>query len=263
MKFEIRAIMMCALVASAVAVVPSIARAQAAPPGWIWDVNTVNPGGVPAYTDFTTSFVADNTSEYVSFAFRETPAFWAFDDPSVVDATTGSSLNLLADPTFAGSSYGQNCNHGNSLGCPVGWGAWIEAVDVSFIGQIATTTQPYDCPIGPETGTIFWCDGSVQGYDALYQDLTGLTVGNTYDISFYLEDNSGSGTTGASSSDCTVSGGSCIDALVYAGDSLPTGSIPIGPPPSGVPEPSSFVMLGTGMLGLVTAYRGRRGHKAV
>jgi hypothetical protein len=249
--------MMCAVLAIAV-VAPSIARAQAAPAGWIWDVNSVNPGTVGSYTDFTTSFVADNTSEYVSFAFRETPAFWAFDDPSVVNGTTGSSLNLLADPTFAGSTYGQNCDHGNSLGCPPGWGAWIEAVDVSFIGQIATSTSPYDCPIGPSTGTNFWCDGSVQGYDALYQDLTGLIVGDTYDISFYLQDNSGQSTTSATSANCTVSGDSCIDALVYAGDSLPIGSIPIG----ATPEPSSFIMLGTGMFGLVTAYRGRRGRKA-
>jgi hypothetical protein len=219
-------------------------------------VDTVNPGTLPTYTEFNTSFVANNASEFVSFAFRETPAYFAFDNASVV--LQGTSTNLLANSLFQGSSLGQNCDHNNSLGCPPGWGAWIEPVDLSAIGQIAVNGSTYGCNVGAFTSTNFWCDGSVQGYDAIYQDLAGLIVGDTYDISFELEDDSGGSMTSAASTSCTVAGGSCIDAVVYAGDALPIGTIAIGT----TPEPSSFLLLGTGVLGLARVYRARRGRKA-
>jgi len=258
MRINLRAVILGALVVGA-ALAPSIASAQAAPSGYIWDVATVNPGTLPSYTQFNTSFVADNASEFVSFAFRETPAYFAFDN-AVVHAQ-GSSLNLLTDPLFEGSVYGQNCNHNNSLGCPPGWGAWIQPIDTCAIGQIATNGSTYGCNVGAQTGTNFWCDGSVQGYDAIYQNLTGLVIGQTYDISFYLQDDSGGPMTAATSANCTVLGGSCIDTLVYAGDQLPVGTINIGP--SAAPEPSSFLLLGTGVLGLARVYRARRGRKAM
>src|ERR1035441_1989875 len=97
MKFSSRTIISFALVFAAMAVVPSIARAQlgAAPTGYIWDVWSVNPGTLPNYTQFSTSFIADNASEYVSFAFRESPAYFAFDDALVYLSTDGSHTNLL------------------------------------------------------------------------------------------------------------------------------------------------------------------------
>jgi hypothetical protein len=228
------------------------AHAQAPPPGFIWDVYSVNPGTLPSYTQFSTSFVADSSSEYVSFAFRESPSYFAFDN-AVVNLA-GSSTNLLADPGFESASDGQNCNHGNSLGCPAGWGAWIQAIDTEAIGQVATTSDPYGCPVGPYAGTNFWCDGSVQGYDAVYQQLTGLTPTSTYDISFWLEDRSGSDMTSATSESCTSPEGSCIDMLVYAGDSLPVGSIALS-----TPEPGSlgFMLIGLGSLGLMLVVRKR------
>jgi hypothetical protein len=250
MKFSLRGLIGFALVLAVIAVSPSIARAQAAPAGYLWDLFSVNPGTLPAYTQFSTSFVADNTSEYVSFAFRETPAYFAFDDAQVYLSTT-PAINLLSDPGFETASDGQNCNHDNALGCPTGWGAWIEAIDTSAIGQVATTADPYGCNVGAHSGTNFWCDGSVQGYDAVYQQLTGLAVGSTYDISFWLEDNSGSDITSASSDSCTVVGGSCIDMVVYAGDSLPIGSIPLG-----TPEPVTLALTGLGLA--VLGFRRRR-----
>jgi hypothetical protein len=234
------------------------AHAQAPPPGYIWDVYSVNPGTLTSYTQFSSSsstpvsFVADNASEYVSFAFRETPAYFAFDN-AVVNLA-GSSTNLLADPGFESASDGQNCNHDNSLGCPAGWGAWIQAIDTSAIGQVATSSAHYGCNVGAYAGTNFWCDGSVQGYDAVFQQLTGLTVGSTYDVSFWLEDDSTRAMTAATSESCTSTEGSCIDMLVYAGDSLPVGSIVLS-----TPEPGSlgFMLIGLGSLGLMLVVRKR------
>jgi len=186
-----RVVFASCLLCAAALMVPSNILAQNAPAGSIFNLDTVQTTPLTSYQPFSTSFVADNSSEFVSFAFRETPAYFAFDDASVI--VQGGSTNLLADPGFEAATDGQNCNHNNALGCPSGWGAWIQAVDVSAIGQVATNSDPYGCPPNAaHSGTNFWCDGSVQGYDAVYQQLTGLTVGSTYNIHFSLGDNSGS-----------------------------------------------------------------------
>jgi fibronectin-binding autotransporter adhesin len=245
MELEIRKVIMGGLLAAAAVLVPSPARAQNPPSGAIFDLSNTPEfagGALPgAYTQFTASFVADSSSEYVSFAFRDVPDFFSFDDASVVDGA--SVTNLLADPGFETATVGQNCNHDNSLGCPDGWGAWIQSVDTSFIGSVQSNSTPGGCTAA-NSGTTFWCDGSVEGYDAVYQQLTGLIVGDTYNVSWFLTE-----------------GGNTItnpttDMLVYAGDTLPVGSIPIG----SAPEPATFALVGLGMVG-VGVIRARRRKK--
>jgi hypothetical protein len=125
-------------------------------------------------------------------------------------------------------------------------------VDTSAIGQIATPSSVYGCgnPGTAPTGsasTNWWCDGSVQGYDALYQQLSGLTVGQTYQIGWVLDDNSGEGIN-------EVPGSGQVDMVVYAGTSLPVGSIPIG-----TPEPATFALVGSLLAGIgVVGIRRRR-----
>jgi hypothetical protein len=231
------------LVVAAVAI-PGTAQAQNAPPGFIFDLATVHPGAFSpdtVYTQFTTSFVADATAEYVSFAFRETPAYFSFDDACVAQGA-GCALNLLADPGLESDT---PANVGTNF--PVGWSRWIQPIDTSAIGVVASATNPESCGnSGPHTGSYFWCDGSVQGYDALYQHLTGLSVGSTYNVSWWLTDNSGQAMRESNPSDQ-------IDMFVYAGDSLPIGTVPIG-----TPEPGTLSLIGAGILAIGIALRKRR-----
>jgi hypothetical protein len=225
------------------------------PTGFIYDYAAVTSVAVsPTLIQLTTTFVADNATEDVSFAFREAPNYFAFDNASVVDTTAGSSTNLLADPGFESASFGQNCNDQgqNSLGCPNGWGTWITPEDTSAIGQVATITQAYGCPsdVASVFGTNFWCDGSVQGYDGIYQQLTGLNVGHTYTISWWLGHDDGGALDGTP--------GYTIDMLVYAGDSLPIGTVPLN-----TPEPATFALIGAGLAGLAFVNRRRKKTNAV
>jgi hypothetical protein len=213
---------------------PSVS-AQAPPSGAVFDLATSSQlpstGILSTYTLFNTSFVGDGNTEYVSFAFREVPAFWSIDDTSV---TAGADpTNLLGNPGFEQGATTGPADVGTNF--PDGWGRWIQPVDLSSIGVVASNSQPGGCTQA-NSGTQFWCDGSVEGYDGIDQAIS-TTSGVTYNVSFYLNDNSGN--------DIATSGDG-IDMLVYAGDTLPLGSQPI----SATPEPPSLVLLGSGLAAL-------------
>jgi len=243
MKFQ--AVITSALVVAASVVIPHQANAQNPPAGAIFDMATAHPAVFTpdtTYTQFTTTFVASASSEYVSFAFREAPAYWSFDDISVTQQ--GSSTNLLQDPGFE-SDTPTNV----STNFPVGWGRWIQPIDTSAIGVVAGNGNNESCGnSGPHAGSYFWCDGSVQGYDALYQQLNGLTVGATYTITFWATDDSGSAVTVPS-----------IDMLVYAGTALPNGTQTIGNPTTTGPVPGTvwLMLLGIGCMVIYLAFRAR------
>jgi len=203
------------------------AGAQDPPPAWIFELAGPGQGVLTTYQRYTTSFTATSNLTYVSFGFREVPDFFAFDDASVVDKTHPGG-NLLTDPGFETATLGQND--------PSGWGRWIQPIDTSFIGLVAGLGGSACSPNGPNGGAQFWCDGSVKGYDGLWQAIPTIP-GDTYDISFFLGDNSGKDPIRPE-----------IDMFVWAGDSLPQGT-------ENLPEPSALLLFGTGIVSVAGVMR--------
>ncbi len=231
LKFGLGAVA-CALLLSTLSAGPAWAAQGTPPPGWIFQLAPPGPqsGPLTNYQEFTTSFVASSTTTDVSFAFREVPAFFAFDDASVKldPASGGTGQELLQDPGFEGATVG--------TATPAGWHQWGQAPAPSFAGLVAGPGGSACDPNGANSGTKFWCDGAVEGYDGLWQPVA-TTPGKTYDVTFYLGDNSGQ---------APVNPG--IDMFVYAGDSLPPGT-------ENLPEPSSLLLMGSGVLALGGAIR--------
>ena len=174
------------------------------------------------YTLYTVDFVATATSTNISFAFREDPAFLELDNVSV--QLNGAGANLLTNGDFELGPVGAQA--------PTGW-TFLNSFGATFAGVVQA-----GCGIA---GSNCYFDGAVQAYDGITQGIA-TTIGSTYHISFFLNDN-GSLTTFSQLStngNTTGTGGNGIDLLVYAG----------GIPTLSTPEPASLILLGSGFAGL-------------
>jgi len=187
------------------------------------------------YKQYTASFVATTTASTVTFTFRHDPGFFAFDDASVVD-TTHASANLLVNGNF--ETGGTTTAGGGSPG----W-TYFQQAGVTFLGFQTMATNG----LSPHGGSYFWYDGATQGYDGIDQTFA-TTVGDTYQISFWLDQVNVNNFTNATNTYQQLStngnpgtDGNGIDVVVYAGNGLP---------PTGVPEPATMLLLGVGLVGL-------------
>lgn len=197
---------------------------QPPPAGAILDLNGLPiPGGANGSTfqQYTVTFVAVVSNTTVTFAFRDDPADVSVEEFSVTDLTVPGP-NLLVNGDLTGGRY---TNGGNS-GTPVGW---------TYANQYGATSGggvESGCG-GPQAMGYCWSDGAVAAYDAITQTVPTV-IGHSYQISFYVAENSGCGCNFTRLSDGSENSG--IDVLAYAQVGLPAaGNLPTTPAPSSLP----------------------------
>ena len=162
-----------------------------------------------AYTLYTYSFQAQLAQTFLTFEFRQDPAYWSLDDVSV---TNSSSTQLIVNGGFEGGSYGGQAT-------PNSW---------TLIGQAGLSAGGTVSGGCAHTGTYCYSDGAVGGVDGLYQSFA-TTIGATYSLSFWLEND----------------GGSIASAIVQVGASQDNGGVLVPTPPT-APPPVATNMTATG-----------------
>jgi len=146
------------------------------------------------YTLYTYSFQAQLAQTFLTFEFRQDPAYWRLDDVSVLNS---ANTQLIANGGFDGGAYGgQNT--------PNSW-TLIGQAGLNAGGQVVG-----GCGL---SGSSCYMDGAVGGVDGLYQSFA-TTIGATYSLSFWLQ----------------ADGGGPASAVVQIGATLDEGGVLIPPP---------------------------------
>lgn len=215
------------------------------PAGAILDLNgqTIPGGGNgTTFQQYSTTFVAGIANTAITIALRDDPAFISLERISVTDVTHPGG-NVLLNGDFTGGVY---TNNGNSH-TPVSW-TFANQYGAGASGVLET---PCSHSGGPTTNC--WYDGSVGSYDAISQTIT-TTIGDTYQLSFYLSEDSGCG----SCSFTRLSNGSedtGIDVTAYAQAGLPAAGTTA--PTTPVPPTFWLMAAAVGLLAMLELYRRR------
>ena len=194
-------------------------------------------GGVtPAadvYQQYSYTFEATSSQTLVTFLFRNDPSYSALDDISVTLSSGGP--NLLANPGLEqGPASGQFW--------PADWETvGQQGLEAAGVWSDENEGEP---PFAPHSGSGYWVDGAVGGYDGLAQSVA-TTIGDTYDLTFWYASD-------------PIPNGSTVGFQVYAG-ALPAGQQVTGG--GSVPEPMSVTLLTTALVGLA-GVRSRRARSA-
>jgi len=182
------------------------------------------------YTQYVSSFTATTSQTYLTFFFRQDPAYWGFDNVSFTD---GNGNNLAANGSF-------------ETGDLTGWMA-VGQQGLPAGGQVTSGdlgTSSYNA----EDGSYFWRDGAVGGVDGVAQ-LVSTTVGQNYTLSFWLAGDGGA----TASFDAYV--GAAVstydgNTILYNGSQI-SGGGDVTP----APEPTTLALAGLGIAGLIAARR--------
>jgi len=173
------------------------------------------PGnGTETYQNYTVNFTANASnstctdggcSTIITFAFRDDPAQVSFTNASVTDITNPSlpGPNLLTNGNFATGSLAP-------------W-TYVDTYGVTGAGFVALSgTYENNCPSLAGVAFNCWIDGAVQAYDAISQTIA-TNPGDTYQISFFVAENSGIvAPPGASNLPAGYPGSACYFALANA-----------------------------------------------
>ena len=124
------------------------------------------------YTLYTYNYTATQTQTYLTFQFRQDPAFWGLDDISVKNS---AGTNLVANGGF---------ETGNLSSWTLIGQQGLNAAGTVSGGTVGTA------PANNHTGSYHFYDGAVNGVDGIFQSFE-TTVGQTYTVQFYLANDGG------------------------------------------------------------------------
>jgi hypothetical protein len=225
---KIRAVCAQALLAAAVWLCPpGAAQAQT-------DLLSLQNSGQQPYTLYSFTLTATNTTTRLTAFFRQDSAHWGVDGVwSTPVSSPGMELAV---------------NGGFETGDFTGW-TIVGQQGLFAAGQVAAGT-PGATTRDSHSGSFYYFDGAVGGVDGIPQSF-GTTIGEDYDLSFWLSNDEG----GLSSLDI-IAGASVASfngiPILYNRNAPTNGGAVL------VPEPASFALLGFGAFGLACWARSRK-----
>jgi hypothetical protein len=122
-----------------------------------------------AYTFYSIPYTAVDNETMITFAFRQDPSYWAIDDISVIDETSG--IEVL-----------QNGNFENAIFAPFSY------CDQS--GSNITFSTYSSGNQFPNSGSYAFIDYTANAPDYISQMLI-MTIGQVYNVTFWLQNGGG------------------------------------------------------------------------